>query len=90
MNELGGNDSIIKCNIPIWLLNIGLVYLVATLYYFLTNNMNVDPVLEILEPFPKLLEHYKEKTNHRSKNLFLGICVGAAIVFFIKPFGKFF
>ena len=38
----------------------------------------------------KLLEHYKEKVNHRSRNLFLGICIGIAIVFFIKPFGKFF
>ena len=52
--------------------------------------MNNDPVLEILEPFPKLLEHYKEKVNHQSKNLFLGICIGLAVVYFIKPFGKLF
>ena len=54
------------------------------------NNMNNDPVLEILEPFPKLLAHYKEKVNHRSQNLFVGICIGIGIVFFIKPFGQFF
>ena len=90
INNLGDTSGIIKCNLPIWLLNVGLVYLVATLYYFFTNNMNVDPVTEILEPFPTLLEHYKEKTKHRSRNLFLGICIGIAIIFFIKPFGKFF
>ena len=84
------NEGFIKCNLPIWVLNLGFIYLVTTIYYFFVNNMNTDPVLEILEPFPKLLEHYKEKVNHRSRNLFLGICIGIAIVFFIKPFGKFF
>ena len=80
----------IKCNLPIWLLNVGLIYMVSTLYFFVMNNMNDDPVLEILEPFPKLLEHYKEKANHRSRNFFFGICIGAGVVFFLKPFGKFF
>lgn len=84
------NEGFIKCNLPIWVLNLGFIYLVTTIYYFVVNNMNSDPVSEILEPFPKLLEHYKEKVNHRSRNLFLGICIGIAIVFFIKPFGKFF
>ena len=90
MNGGGISDSYIKCNLPIWLLNIGLVYMVTTLYYFFMNNINNDPVLEILEPFPKLLEHYKDKMNHRSRNLFFGICIGIGVVFFIKPFGKFF
>ena len=88
--NIGETNGLIKCNLPIWLLNIGLIYLITTLYYFIINNMNNDPVLEILEPFPKLLEHYKEKVNHQSKNLFLGICIGLAVVYFIKPFGKLF
>ena len=84
------SSGCIKCNLPIWLLNIGLIYAVMTAYYFLMNNLNNDPVLEILEPFPKLLEHYKDKINHRSRNLFLGICIGIGVVYFIKPFGKLF
>ena len=84
------SEGIIKCNLPVWLLNVGFIYLVTTVYYFFMNNINNDPVLEILEPFPKLLEHYKEKVNHRSKNLFFGICIGIGVVFFIKPFGAFF
>ena len=79
-----------KCNVPILILNIGLIYTITTAYYFLMNNIATDPVLEILEPFPKLLEHYKEKINHRSRNLFLGICIGIGVVYFLKPFGKFF
>lgn len=83
-------EGFIKCNIPIIVLNIGLIYLITTIYYFFMNNINSDPIMEILEPFPKLLEHYKEKKNIMSRNLLLGICIGIAVIYFIKPFGKYF
>ena len=53
----------INYNIPVWLLNLGLLYIVATLFYFIMNKINDDPVIEILEPFPKLQEHYKNKVS---------------------------
>ena len=83
-------EGFIKCNIPIIVLNIGLIYLITTIYYFFMNNINSDPIMEILEPFPKLLEHYKEKKNVMGRNLLLGACIGIAVIYFIKPFGKYF
>lgn len=83
-------EGFVKCNIPIIVLNIGLIYLITTIYYFFMNNINSDPILEILEPFPKLLEHYKEKKDVMGRNLLFGICIGVAVIYFIKPFGKYF
>ena len=34
----------IKCNLPIWLLNIGLIYAITTAYYFFMNNTTFDTV----------------------------------------------
>ena len=80
----------INYNIPIWLLNVGFLYIVTTLFYFIMNKINDDPVIEILEPFPKLKEHYKDKVQYTSRNLFLGLCIGVGIIYFFKPFGTFF
>jgi hypothetical protein len=49
-----------------------------------------DPVLDILEPFPKLKEHYNSTVHYTSRNMMLGVCIGVGIVAFFKPFGKFF
>jgi hypothetical protein len=80
----------IKCNLPIWLLNIGLIYAITTTYYFFMNNITKDPVIQILEPFPKLKEHYKDTLKYTGRNLLLGMGIGIAVIIFIKPFGKFF
>ena len=90
MDTTEAMNGYIKCNLPIWLLNLGLIYAIMTIYYFVMNNINTDPVLEILEPFPKLLEHYKTQSNFQSKNLFIGICIGIGFIYFIKPFGRLF
>ena len=83
-------SGFIKCNLPIWLLNIGLVYIIMTIYYLIMNNLISDPVLDLLEPFPKLLEQYQKQNTHRSKNMFIGICIGLSVIYFLKPFGSFF
>ena len=77
-------------NIPVWLLNIGCVYIITTLFYFITNKISDDPVLKILEPFPKLKEHYNTSAQYTNRNLLLGMCIGISVIAFFKPFGKFF
>jgi hypothetical protein len=82
--------SFIQCNLPIWLLNIAFIYVVTTLYYFITKNINEDPIKKILEPFPKLQEYYEKEKKYTSKNFIFGLGLSLCIIIFIKPFGKFF
>jgi len=93
MSDISNIDSkfnYISYNIPVWLLNLGFIYIVTTIFYFIMNHMNEDPVIEILDPFPKLKEHYKDKVQYTSRNLLLGLCIGVGLMAFFKPFGKFF
>ena len=95
-SQIGGGSlssssfGYVKCNLPIWLLNIGIIYVITTVCYFFMNYMKEDPVLEILEPFPKLLEHYRKTKKYSTRNLLLGVFIGCSTVFFLKPFGGLF
>jgi len=88
--DFNSKFNYINYNIPIWILNLGFIYIVTTVFYFIMKHITDDPVLDILEPFPKLKEHYNSTVHYTSRNMMLGVCIGVGIVAFFKPFGKFF
>lgn len=90
ITDFNSKFNYINYNIPVWLLNLGFIYIISTLFYFIMNRINKDPIVDILEPFPKLKEHYNKNIKYTSRNLLLGLCIGIGIMIFLKPFGKFF
>lgn len=92
MQNINGNINGTGMNLnslPIWLLNLGIIYMIATGYYFIMGNINEDPIHKILEPFPKLLEHYEKEKGFGSRNIIVGSLLGITLIYFIRPFGKY-
>ena len=76
-------------NIPIIFLNIGLVYFIATVYYFICMKINEDPVSKKLKQFPELKKDYENEQSFQKKNILFGFIIGVSVIFFLKPFNKF-
>lgn len=91
MNGGGGLDSSASLKyVPIWLLNLGIIYIITTAYYFIMKNMNKDPIKAVLDPFPKLMEHYEKERQYDARNIVIGCVIGSVIIYLFKPFGRLF
>ena len=75
-----------NCKINHIILSIGLVYICATLFYFITKNFQSNEILELSEKIPKLKSIYEESMKKQIKLFHLGLVLSAGFIYWFKPF----
>ena len=75
-----------SCKINHLVLSLGLVYILATIFFFITKQIQSNELLELSVKIPKLKTIYDESMNKQIKLFYLGIVLSAGIVYWFKPF----
>ena len=75
-----------NCKINHIILSIGLVYICATLFYFITKNFQSNEILELSEKIPQLGSIYQKSMKKQIKLFYLGLFVSAGFIYWLKPF----
>ena len=75
-----------SCKINHILLSLGLVYILATLFYFIMKQFQNNELLELGEKIPQLRNIYDVSMNKQIKLFYLGLVLSASFVYWVKPF----
>ena len=75
-----------SCKINHIILSFGLVYILATLFYFIMKQFQNNELLELGEKIPQLRNIYEQSMKKQTKLFYLGLFLSAGLVYWIKPF----
>ena len=75
-----------SCKINHIVLSLGLVYILATLFYFIMKQFQSNELLELGEKIPQLRNIYEQSMKKQTKLFYLGLFLSAGLVYWIKPF----
>ena len=75
-----------SCKINHIVLSLGLVYILATLFYFIMKQFQSNELLELGEKIPQLRNIYDVSMNKQIKLFYLGLVLSASFVYWVKPF----
>ena len=68
------------------LLSLGLIYILATIFYFITKKIQNNELLDLSIKIPKLKTIYDNTMKKQIKLFYLGLIIASAIVYWIRPF----
>ena len=78
-----------SCKINHIVLSFGLVYILATLFYFVMKQFQSNELLELSDKIPQLRNIYDISMKKKMKLFYLGLVLSVGFVYWIKPFKLF-